>query len=352
MNLEGQILFFFSALGVFNGLILSLYFAFFFKNKSRSTYFLAALVFVISIRVMKSVFLAFYPDISSFFIQIGLTSAFLIGPFLYLYTQAILKEDGSNETKWFIHIIPIILCMIPIGILYPYNTHWHLWQHKSGGIFGWTLFVQWLLYTLFTVYKIRLPLSKLFSKTEKPSLLDYWLINIVTGCFLIWLAYNTNKFTSYIVGAFSFSFIMYISLMIWFFRKKANNLSFLSSSAKYGSKSINEKEALSISSKLDTLLLEEKIHLRSNLKLTDLASKLQIKPHILSQYMNDNLGQSFSNYINTHRVDAASKMLESNNILTIEGIGSECGFKSNTSFYEAFKKVKGMTPAQFKKALK
>ena len=83
-----------------------------------------------------------------------------------------------------------------------------------------------------------------------------------------------------------------------------------------------------------------------------MARRLQTQKHTLSQYLNDSMGKSFSNFVNGYRVASAIEMLRSNKVLTIEGIGNECGFKSNTSFYTAFKKHKGMTPAQFKKSLK
>jgi len=60
---------------------------------------------------------------------------------------------------------------------------------------------------------------------------------------------------------------------------------------------------------------------------------------------------SFSNYINTHRVKTATQLIQTNTLLTLEAIGNECGFKSNSSFYIAFKKNQGMTPSQFKKSL-
>jgi len=352
MDLQDQLLFFFSALGAFNGLFLSLYFGFFIKTKTRATYFLAALLFVISVRVTKSVFLTFYSDISSSFIQVGLTACFLIGPFLYLYTKAVVKPDSFGQRNWLIHIIPIVVFMVIIGILYPYNEYWSLWQHKQGGTFGWMLFFQWLAYTIAAIHQARFSFFKLGSKLDKPSDLDYWLINIITGAFLIWLAYNTAKYTSYIVGALSFSFTFYVSLAIWFFRTRTNSFSFLAPTTKYGNKSISDQEALSITNKINTLFQEEKIYLKPNLKLSDLAKALHISPHRLSQYLNDNQGENFSNFINKYRIEAAVEMLQTKDDLTIAGIGHECGFKSNTSFYTAFKKLKGMTPAQFKKSLK
>lgn len=351
LEFEDQILFFFSALGAFNGLFLSLYFAFIVKNKNRATYFLAGLLFVISVRVIKSVFLSFYPDTSSLFVQVGLTACFLIGPFLFLYTRIATKPDSFSNFKWLLHIVPIVVFMIVVGILYPYNDYWFLWQRGVKGILGNMLLVLWTCYLIAAIYQVRNSFKKLVAKEEKPSNLDYWLVNIVGGCFLVWLAYNTVHYTSYIVGALSFSFTLYISLMIWFFKRRHRSLSFLSPSKKYQNNAISDAEALSIADRLPQLFNEEKIHLDSNLKLLDVAKKLQTKQHTLSQYLNDTVGQSFSNYVNGYRVESAVAMLQSNSMLTIEGIGNECGFKSNTSFYTAFKKHKGMTPAQFKKSL-
>lgn len=351
MNFEDQILFFLSAVGAFNGLLLSLYFAFIIKTKNRATYFLSALLFVISVRVMKSVLLTFYPDISSFFIQIGLTACFLIGPFLYQYVRISTGSESIGKWSWLIDVAPITFFMIVIGAIYPYNEYWYLWQLKPGGVFGYMLLFQWTAYLIAAIYRAKHSFFKLFSKKEEPSNLDYWVINIVVGCFLIWLAYNTNKYTSYIVGALTFSFTLYISLMIWFFKRRQHSLSFLSPSIKYQNKAINHADAIAIGTKLPHLFKEEQIHLNPDLKLLDVAKRLQTKQHILSQYLNDTIGESFSNFVNRYRVESAMKMLKSNKTLTIQGIGNECGFKSNTSFYTAFKKYKGITPAQFKKSL-
>lgn len=346
-----QILFFFSALGAFNGLFLSLYFAFFIKNKNRATYFLAALLFVISVRVAKSVFLTFYPGTSSTFIHIGLTACFLIGPFLYIYTRVTTKPESVGKWSWLIHILPVIVFMIIIGYYYPYRQYSHLWWRLPPRVFGTILFIQWTAYVVAAIYQIRRALKKVFSKTGKLTTLDFWLLNIVAGGFLIWLAYNTTMYTSYIVGALSFSFTFYITIIIWFLKRRKDALSFLYLPAKYGNRKISVEKETSIKERLIVLFEKETIHLNPNLKLSDVADLLEIPSHSLSQYLNDNVGMSFSNYINQYRIAAAEKMLKSNNVLTLEAIGNECGFRSNSSFYAAFKKIKGVTPAQYKKSL-
>jgi len=347
LNLESQLLFFFSALGAFNGLFLSLYFAFFTKSKSKALYFLSALLFVISLRVGKSVFFFFYPGTSSLFIQIGLTACFLIGPFLYLYTNKTLHPDRLTRNHWLWHIIPVIVLMAIVGYLYPYRENWKLWRLRSGGILAIILLVQWSTYMFVTLFLSRNLILKLFSKQEKLSSQSVWLLNVVFGNLIIWLAYRISSYTSYIVGAISFSFTLYLSIVLWLFRK--NKASIFEQKVKYSNKKLKDAEATQIEEGLNKMMLQES-YKNPKLKLSDLAKELDVSSHSLSQYLNDNLQKNFAKYINEYRVKDAEEMLKKNKVLTIEAIGNECGFKSNSSFYAAFKAVNGMTPAQFKKS--
>ncbi len=349
MDFEDQILFFFSALGAFNGFFLSLYFAFFVKHKSKANYFLSALLFVVSVRVMKSVFLIYDPSISNLFIQVGLSACALIGPFLYLYVQTSVNEKKTAKWTWLIHVLPVIIIMIFIGYYYPYKQHRYLWQRSKLGYFGWTLFAQWFLYVLVSGIKAKGNFRKLLSKEKKADDLDIWLTTVVIGVGVIWLAYFTNGYTSYIVGALSFSFVFYLMLLLWVFKRRKAP-AFFEKQVKYANKKITPKEAASMAAQLQQFFQEKELYKDPDLKLSEVADAIGVAPAYLSQYLNDNLQKSFSTFINAYRVDAAEKMLQANEILTLAAIGNECGFKSNSSFYSAFKKFKGITPGQFKKA--
>lgn len=351
MDFEDQVLFFFSALGAFNGFFLSLYFAFFVRHKSRANYFLSALLFVVSVRVMKSVFLIYDPSISNLFIQVGLSACALIGPFLYLYVKTSVDDKEESKWAWLIHVLPIVILMIFIGYFYPYKEHRYLWQRSKVGYFGWTLFAQWFLYVLVSAIKAKGNFRKLFSKDKKANDLDTWLTTVVIGVGVIWLAYFTNGYTSYIVGALSFSFVFYLMLLLWVFKRRKAP-AFFEKQVKYANKKITPKEAAIIAAQLQQFFQEKEPYKDPDLKLSEVAEAIGVAPAYLSQYLNDNLQKSFSTFINAYRVDAAEKMLQANEILTLAAIGNECGFKSNSSFYSAFKKFKGITPGQFKKATK
>ncbi len=346
MDFKQQLLFFFSALGAFNGLILSLYFLYFIKNKNRATYFLSALILVISIRVAKSIFLIFYPETSDLFIQIGLTACFLIGPFMYIYVRETIYLPNDKKWHWLLHIIPVIIVMLLIGYFFPYSENRHLWKRTSFGIFGWALFLQWLSYLILSALTIKSSFKKLLDMHQKISNQDFWLLNIVIGVGFIWLAYNTSEYTSYIVGALSFSFTLYLTILIWVFKRKKSSL-FFEDTAKYANKRIDSVEANIIEVKLNRLIKEDEIFKNPQLKLQNVAEQINETPHTLSEYLNDNLDISFSQFVNEHRIKKAKELLLTNTNYTIEAIGYESGFNSKSTFFTTFKKITGVTPTTY-----
>ena len=64
MMISRELLFFFSALGAFNGVVIGLYFLLVAKPKTASNYFLGILLLALSIRIGKSVFLYFNDDLA------------------------------------------------------------------------------------------------------------------------------------------------------------------------------------------------------------------------------------------------------------------------------------------------
>jgi AraC-like DNA-binding protein len=80
-----------------------------------------------------------------------------------------------------------------------------------------------------------------------------------------------------------------------------------------------------------------------------LAQELNIRPQLLSQFLNDNVQKSFTQFINEYRVQEAKRLLKENTDLKIDAVGMECGFNSSSTFYSAFKKITGVTPATFQK---
>ena len=84
MAIFDQLLLLFSGLGGIHGLLLAAY-LFFRQPGTWSNRFLAAVILMMSIRVLKSVLFYFNPAIGKQILQLGLSACFLIGPLLYCY---------------------------------------------------------------------------------------------------------------------------------------------------------------------------------------------------------------------------------------------------------------------------
>lgn len=101
--------------------------------------------------------------------------------------------------------------------------------------------------------------------------------------------------------------------------------------------------------RLRQLMEEEKIYRDLELRLDDVAAKLFITPHQLSEFVNDQLGVSFPAYVNQHRVAGAKELLLANPDQSTLSVGFEVGFGSKQSFNTSFKQLTGMTPSEYRK---
>jgi len=97
---------------------------------------------------------------------------------------------------------------------------------------------------------------------------------------------------------------------------------------------------------------EQKLYLDCDLTLRDLAEQAGMSYHQASQVINGQMNQRFFSFVNNYRVQLAKELLTNpdTNKMAIVDLAMEAGFKSKSSFYDAFKKATGVTPTQFKKS--
>ncbi len=334
-------MFFFSALGAFNSVVLSVYFLIFAKPVNRSNYLLGSLLAVLSVRVWKSLFFYFNPELSKIYLQIGLSACFLIGPFLYFYvkskTPGLEKLDRSFYTQFSI----LLIVILSIGFLYPYQTNVGLWA-KFYSIIN----LQWLGYIIASAFLLKSSLRKLYAAKEGLNYNETWLLSVFFGVLIIWLAYFTASYTSYIAGALSFSFAFYLSGLLLFYKRKKEFVVSIKKE-KYANVQIEKNELEELLGRIEYTLNKEELFKNPNLTLPVLAKRINIRPQLLSQLLNSNLDKSFSTFINEYRIEEAKRLLKTNTNLKIEIIAEQCGFNSKSTFYAAFRKVANTTPSKY-----
>lgn len=347
MAFGDKVLFFFSALGAFNGLILSLYFFFFTTKKYLPNYLLGALLLVLSLRIGKSVVYFFDANLPKIYLQLGLTACFFIGPFLYFFIRAEIQQIQKLPKSWIGQTAFWAFVIVVVGVVYPYQAVPYLWRHYIIPL----IYLQWGIYVIFSGGVIW-PLLKKIRQKESLKAFEKWVLTIFGGVLLLFVSYvwailNIIK-GSYIFGALYFSLIIYLVVFILLYRKKTNDLSSFSSQ-KYIDKKMDEQEVELMVGKLKRAMEEKMLYKDPNLKLNDLAKEINLSGHQLSQLLNDNLEKNFSLFVNEYRIEEACKMLSMNVPLTIDAIGDEVGFNAKSTFFAAFKKIKGLTPSAYQK---
>lgn len=99
---------------------------------------------------------------------------------------------------------------------------------------------------------------------------------------------------------------------------------------------------------LEQLVEEQKMYLKKDLVLADLASAMGTNRTYVSNYLSQVRGQTFYDYINQMRIEKVSMpLLREHPEYTLEYIASESGFASISTFRRAFLKLMGQTPRQF-----
>jgi AraC-like DNA-binding protein len=104
---------------------------------------------------------------------------------------------------------------------------------------------------------------------------------------------------------------------------------------------------------LKVLMEGERLYVEGDLRLYEVASRLGITTHELSELLNHHLETTFHDFVNGYRVRHAIQRLDDpeSRDFTLAAIAEESGFSSKSSFNRAFKKVTGLTPSQYQKKL-
>lgn len=325
--LSQHFLFFFSMLGSFNGLGLAIYLWLTAKGNLTQRW-LSLLILVISLRTGKSVAFYFWPDIPTIVLQLGLTACFFIGPCLFFSVRSNRRGEMMRRDHW--HLGAIFFVAALMNVIFPYSGYRPHWL--------WLVQVSWVAYSL-------LACAALFR--DRAQILEdatgRLLIGVASGVWLIWLAYFTSGYTSYIFGALTFTFVLATSVLVyWRVRSGKPPI------APYENRRIPENEAAAQLQALNELMMRERLHLHPNLTLPRLARRFGQPQARLSQLLNDNNQTSFKHYITQLRIEEAKSYLRQAPEKSLESVAEAAGFQSMSTFFNAFKKHAGITPAAFR----
>lgn len=334
-----------SGLGVIHGLLLAVFLWVYRKGNALSNQLLSALLLVLSLRVGKSVFLAFTDRIDIKIIFAGLSTIMAIGPLYYLFILSCTRKSFLLTTRHVLHFIPTIIGF-GIGLLLEE-------RHTSTLPLGFfvSLFIVYYLHLL--VYLLVSYRYVLQQKAAGLSADTFVLLRLFFyGLLVIWVAYVLNLLDDvipYVVGPILYSVVAYIITFIVISQGYLSRIDHV----KYRTTPVSEEQSEQIYAKVFKLMVEEKQFQNTDLTLKSLSESLHVSPQVLSQVINQKSGKNFNGFVNAFRIEESKRLLhlEAFKNQTIAAIAYEVGFNSLSSFNTTFKKLTGETPQTYRQQI-
>ena len=347
---------------------------FFKKDGSLANKILALIIFIPATAFASNYFLYLglmnqYPFLN--FINLN----FLWAPLVLWYVKLMLGEEVKINFKQSIHLVPYIAYICSYILLLSQNDV-YIQNFLTGVfhgnfplpllVFNLVLFLQTLIYLAYSYFKISLSIKKYKEKGLEKNLVSksvLWVrlfINILIGVnvvvFILSAILPMQDLTYlYIPLLYTIAFYLVIYGAIHnstLFTATGFENFIIAEKAikeKYFNSPLTETKLNELHKKLLAHIIESKIYLQPELTIKNLSDEVSFQQHHLSQVINQKFNMNFFDFINSYRVEEAKIKLQNieQSKLTIEGIGTECGFGSASAFYRAFKKSTGLTPSQY-----
>jgi AraC-like DNA-binding protein len=370
-------------LGVFQGLVLSIFFVLKSRSNILANRYQGLLLLSLSLGILEQLlnltgYIVKVLPITNFSEPIN----FIYGPLIYLFIKRSIDQTHSGKDwmhfiVFFIYLLYCILYFVQ-SPEYKYNSYvdsYHPdWPFLDvQGIvpedpLGIRKFCNELTLISLVVY-LGLAVKELLKRTKQTGkslfrtddeilkvlrdmILHFIIIAII---FVVVKISFRGDMGDYFIG-------MYISFLILLTSFRImNDSNYFDRSTSFMDVSIGKylKSSLTESSKqeiLDNIILELKTnsYFSNNLaSLSELAKKTGASPHHVSQVINEKLNKNFFELLAWYRIEEAKRIISDDRKakLTVEEISEMVGYNSKTSFNNAFKRLTGYTPSEFRKSV-
>lgn len=261
----------------------------------------------------------------------------------------LIKYHNSKQDKFqvrdLLYFIPYLLFIMLQIIEDVNNLDQNLWLVTGEVLTGVTLLV-YLGYTIYDIIKNKKKRWMLFF------IVPYALIHLIEEIsYIITESYDHFSF----LESYGVTSLTAILLYMILFKLVISPKSVLpkADTKAYKTSSLSKSKAEVYKSEFLRIMDEEKLFTNSNITVNQVAQKMGIPRQYLSEVLNVYLKSNFQDYMNKYRAEEFVECLRDDKFrnYSIMGIANEVGFKSKSSFNTTFKKIYGVTPSEFKKAL-
>ena len=298
-------------------------------------------------------------------------------PMFYLYIDSMTSSESHLRRTWW-YLVPAVVIGIIVSTIYtimsPHDidTFVHIISYKedygSGTglcrVMGLVRLAAKIIFAIEVVTVLVAGSRKItaynksieayYADTEGKRLVVYqWYMYLFTACSVASIIFNFLGRYRFIdspwtiaIPSLTFSSLLYLLGFISlrqtftidnFVQEQAEDASILENLPDCESEN-------SLARRIEEVVTQQQLFLRHNVKVSDIAAELFTNRLYVSTAINDEIGVSFSDYINKKRIDYAIQLMRTNPQMTMCEIADRSGFSSDKSFYRNFKHFTGKSP--------
>jgi AraC-like DNA-binding protein len=335
------------------------------KSDKRTIHYLLSAAFsVAAFNILADIFFhaGFYQSFPHT-LYISYPTEYLLPPLLYLLLQSMIDRQFKIRKQHFLLFLPFVVATIA---LVPYFTHsvadklLQIPLYTSGNSFLDSIYFlldrsieSWLLFCVGLFFLQTLLLLKR-GNLKYDRTIGFAIL--YSSAWMIWSLCFSAIILIPLPEAYSFALLAgtYLALIVFFYYfyhpEQFSALQKKVQKAKYSKSRLVGLDIKHTIDRLNDLMDTEKYYLNENLTIQLLSEPLGVHPHQLSEILNTKLNLSFSDYINTFRIERAQNLLIDSPNLSILQIAFDSGFRSKSTFNTVFLKLTGSTPSAFRKA--
>ncbi|MBL7825905.1 MAG: helix-turn-helix transcriptional regulator [Saprospiraceae bacterium] len=331
-------------------------------NREAIRYF-SALLLTISILMLLRV--TYQPAFFKQFAEIILLPdviLFLTGPFIYLFTRALLRLAPMPPSLLYPHFIPAAVHVLVVnsflglhlkGVLHYLNIRQIIWGFNLIELAAMLSFGMYTAWSLRTYQKYR---TAFYEKYATP-LVGHFLRSFFVLCFVLLVFWFVGFVVKVVQSKPDYSiytlFWVLVVAAIYFLAYKIWATPTILHLPKVLETENDDREEAPVSESdiaaLQHFMETQKPYLNAEIKIGDLADAMSLPKHQLSKIINQGFQKNFFDFINSYRVRAfmhARTDARQQHLNTLE-LAYQSGFNSKSAFNRAFLKETGRSPRDF-----
>lgn len=305
-----------------------------------------------------------------------ISSYFFVIPTLFYGLLVISKSHRLKKSWWGFTLLHISFFLYVIGDIYIWNNYtisdiqkFYISPEWPYRVFNKSIQIYSIIVMIWFLRKLnayQANIQNFYSNLERVDFgwlkyLAWTIIAAYSTTLVVWFFYHLSLINNVRIPYLLISISLLLSF-IWMIYNglKQYTLANFSEPAhaseevrKYATSSLSSSDAALLFQKIELLFENETIYQNQDLKVQDIAKRLMVTNHNISQSLNEIAGKTFYEYVNDYRLQYFQNQLANpqKKQFTILALGMESGFSSKATINRVFKNRIGETPKEYQQRM-